>query len=130
MRIKSFEIMPKEKLTNETRHKIENCIYPPVTNWLRGFMDAKFVITDSFHGCVFSIIFNVPFLVIGNEKRGMARFDSLLQTFGLEDRLLINISDFNLDKINNSINWASVNNKLNIELKKSFTFLEKSLLPN
>ena len=58
-------------------------ICPPVTQWLRSFMDAKFVVCDSFHGAVFSIIFNNPFIIIWNKERGMTRFNSLLETFKL-----------------------------------------------
>ena len=62
--------------------------FPPVSAWLRGFRDAEFVVTDSFHGCVFSLIFGVPFLALGNASRGMARFFSLLKLFGAEHRLV------------------------------------------
>ena len=68
--------------------QLEDRIQPPMEQWLRGFMDAKFVVTDSFHGCVFSIIFNKPFIVIGNAERGLSRFTSLLYSLGLEDRLI------------------------------------------
>lgn len=54
---------------------------PPVEQWLRGFMDAHLVITDSFHACVFSIIFNKQFIVMDNSLRGSARIDSLLCDF-------------------------------------------------
>lgn len=63
-------------------------IQPPVEQWLRGFYDARLVITDSFHACVFSILFQKPFIVIGNANRGMSRFTSLLNMFGLKDRLV------------------------------------------
>ena len=63
-------------------------IKPSVETWLRGFYDADFVITDSFHACVFSIIFKKQFVVVGNKERGMSRFESLLKSFGLEDRLV------------------------------------------
>ena len=56
--------------------------------WLRGFYDADYVITDSFHACVFAILFKKQFLVVGNKKRGMSRFESLLKQFGLEGRLV------------------------------------------
>lgn len=59
-----------------------------VEEWLRGFANAEFVVTDSFHACVFSIIFNKPFVVIGNKMRGMDRFYSLLKKFGLEENML------------------------------------------
>ncbi len=74
---------------------LEERIQPPVEEWLRGFYDAEFVVTDSFHACVFSILFGKPFVVVGNKERGMARFDSLLKMFGLEDRLVCNLDDYN-----------------------------------
>lgn len=72
-------------------------IQPPVEQWLRGFCDAEFVVTDSFHACVFSILFNKPFVVIGNTERGLARFNSLLSLFGLEDRLITNMAEYDTD---------------------------------
>lgn len=69
-------------------------IQPPVEQWLRGFYDAEFVITDSFHACVFSVIFNKPFVVIGNKDRGMARFNSLLTLIAQQYRLVIDISNW------------------------------------
>lgn len=57
-------------------------------------------IVDSFHGMVFSIIFNKPFWAIGNVSRGMSRFTSLLKMFHLEDRLLDadNLDDVDFSK--------------------------------
>ena len=72
---------------NDTK-PIDQRVMQSVETWLRGFHDADFVITDSFHACVFSIIFKKQFIVVGNKKRGMERFESLLKMFGLEDRLV------------------------------------------
>lgn len=44
-------------------------------------MDARYVITDSFHGTVFSILFEKPCIVIQNSSRGNDRFQSLLKMF-------------------------------------------------
>lgn len=74
---------------------LEDRIQPPVENWIRGFYDAEFVVTDSFHACVFSILFGKPFVVVGNKERGMARFESLLRTFGLGNRLVNCMEDYN-----------------------------------
>lgn len=68
-------------------------VQPPVEAWLRGFMDAEFVVTDSFHACVFSILFGKPFIAIGNKTRGLSRFTTLLKTFGLEHRLVLRGDD-------------------------------------
>lgn len=61
-------------------------IQPPLEEWLRGIKEAEFVITDSYHVCVFSILYHKPFAVISNSYRGVARIRSLLTTFELQDR--------------------------------------------
>ena len=108
----SFQVLPKcqqETRTKEDiKNRIDDCVFPGVTTWLRAFMDAEMTIVDSFHGVVFSIIFNKPFWVIGNANRGMSRFTSLLKVFHLEDRLLDANHLKNVD-INIPIDWASVN---------------------
>ena len=122
-----FSVMPNKMLTKETRAEIEECIYPPVTKWLRGFIDAEFVITDSFHGCVFSILFNKPFIAIGNPKRGMSRFNSLLKLFELEDRL-VNATETNYNNLFvEGINWTKVNAILMTKRKEANLFLTKYL---
>ena len=72
---------------------LQQRIKPSVETWLRGFYDAKFVITDSFHACVFSILFKKQFVVVGNKERGISRIKSLLNMFELEDRLIDTDSD-------------------------------------
>ena len=58
-----------------------------ISQWLRNIRDSKYVITDSFHGTVFSLLFHKRFISINNKKRGSARFESLLSMTGLLDRL-------------------------------------------
>lgn len=67
---------------------------PSIEEWLSSFANAEFVVTDSFHGCVFSIIYHKPFIAIANKDRGLERFTSLLGTFGLMDRLIFGHEDF------------------------------------
>ena len=52
-----------------------------VPEWLAMFRDAAYVVTDSFHGTVFSIIFGKEFKCLYNKCRGSARFDSLLKLY-------------------------------------------------
>ena len=73
---------------NEIDAGKRGAVQPPVEHWLQAFDDADFVITDSFHACVFSIIFNKPFIVIPNLERGASRFHSLLKTFHQEHRMI------------------------------------------
>lgn len=65
---------------------IDDCILPPVEQWIRSFMDAKMVITDSFHGTIFSIIFQKPFILIPNAKRGNSRFEIFFKLCHLKKR--------------------------------------------
>ncbi|MEE1264815.1 MAG: polysaccharide pyruvyl transferase family protein [Akkermansia sp.] len=99
-----------------------------VGQWLRLIRDAEYFITDSFHGCAFAIIFNKPFVCLGNEKRGSARFDSLLGTFGLKDRLAINPTPEQVRQIlNTPVDWDKVNAIRRSEQERAFEFLRKNL---
>ncbi|PVH25588.1 polysaccharide pyruvyl transferase family protein [Sphingobacterium corticibacter] len=101
-------------------------IAPPVENWLQGFAEADFVITDSFHACVFSILFNKPFIVVANKTRGTSRMSSLLKMFGLEDRLVENVSDLPSADLK-AIDWETVNSKLESLRNESIDFLAKAV---
>lgn len=68
-----------------------------VQTWLKGFFDAKFVVTDSFHACAFSIIFGKPFVAILNKNRGATRFITLASLFGLDKNIIFNVSDYDSD---------------------------------
>lgn len=110
----------------EPNAPLEERIQQPVEKWLRAFHDAEFVITDSFHACVFSIIFNKPFIVYGNKERGFARFESLLNMFGLEDRLVSSLNETKT-AIEKPIDWDRVNNIHKRLKEESLFFLKKNL---
>lgn len=67
----------------------------PVQSWLDNFRNASFVVTDSFHGCVFSVINRKPFIAIVNHSRGADRFVSMLSQLGLEGRMVNDHEEFN-----------------------------------
>lgn len=102
-------------------------VYPPVTQWLRGFMDAEYVVTDSFHGVAFSIIFNKPFIAIGNRDRGLARFTSILKLFELESRLVFSMAELNSELVNCQIDYESVNRRKTRLQQFSREFLNQAL---
>ncbi|MDQ8960288.1 polysaccharide pyruvyl transferase family protein [Acinetobacter baumannii] len=102
-------------------------LMPDPRDWLAGFANAKYVITDSFHGTVFSIIFNKPFISISNSGRGATRFQSLLKIFNLEDRLVSNHNEITHKLSMKPINYDIINNILDIERKKSVSLLMKAI---
>ena len=93
-----------------------------VQDWLKSIKEAKYVITDSFHGTVFSIIYGRDFYVFTNQLRGNSRFKSLLSLFDLEDRIV----DPSF-VISTKIDWDKVNEKLSLERSRSIEWLMESL---
>lgn len=102
---------------------IEKRIAKPVEAWLRGFYDADYIVTDSFHACVFSIIFRKPFVVVANKSRGLSRFETLLGSLGLVNRMIESIDDYN--KLPKTIDYDTVCSKLKVEKEKSLDFLKR-----
>jgi hypothetical protein len=122
-----FRVEAKPFETNDF-FAVDEYIVPPVENWIAAFRDAEYIVTDSFHGCVFSIIFKKDFLVIGNLTRGMARFSSLLKMFSLENRLVTDWNDLTEEKIKSNIDWKKVEETLEQKKASSLDFLMKNLI--
>ena len=100
----------------------EKNINKTVEEWLSMFRDADYIVTDSFHGSIFSIIFQKPFNAIINSKRGENRFRSLLSLFDLEDRLISeDIDSFSTE----DIDWSKIKNIHENWILKSINFLNK-----
>nr|AXY99638.1 Polysaccharide pyruvyl transferase [Proteus vulgaris] len=84
--------------------------------------DAEYIVTDSFHGTTFSIIFRKNFLSVSPGKN-VNRIKSLLETLHLKNRLINNINDLNDVSINTDIDYHKSNIILREEIKKSKDYL-------
>ncbi|WP_043958132.1 polysaccharide pyruvyl transferase family protein [Lysobacter sp. A03] len=124
----AFNVMPKP-FGPSFRHDRDKHVFPPVEAWLRGFSDCQFVITDSFHGCVFSLIYNRPFIAVVNVERGKARFESLLSRYGLTDRLFSSLDEVDAKALA-SIDWKRVNSIRAEEKQSALEFLRTALMPD
>ena len=87
---------------------------PNIEQWLSYFRDSEYVITDSYHGLVFSTIFNKDFYLFRNEFRGNARFDSLI-------RMIYKNTDIKQP------NWDIVNKNINEWREKSIDFIRTNI---
>ena len=96
-----------------------------VEDWLKAFQKAEYVITDSFHGVCMALVFEKKFLYIPNKFRGITRFKTLNENFGIKDRM-INSLDELPDKIFKEINYNEINNKINYHKEKSLNYLKKN----
>ena len=102
---------------------ISEKIQSPVEQWLRNFKDAELVVTDSFHACVFSIIFGKPFVVIGNKNRGISRYESLFAMLSMDVHPIFSVEDV----ISMNTNYDEVYYQLDKQRNKSICYLEQSL---
>jgi nucleoside-diphosphate-sugar epimerase len=102
---------------------------PSIEFWLKGFRDSELVITDSFHGIVFAIINHKQFIAFGNKTRGLSRMLDLLETFGLEDKIINedNIKDVKFNNLLAPINWDKIEKILNDKRKESSEWLINSI---
>ena len=99
-----------------------------IPQWLNYIHHAKFIVTDSFHCTIFSILFKKKFAVIAHKKRGKSRLESLLSTFGLEDRLFETESDLlNSNLWQDDIDYNKIDVILERERQKSKKFLIDAL---
>jgi hypothetical protein len=105
-----------------------------IGQWLRTIYDSEFVITNSFHGVIFSLLLNKNFIVVPIEGSlvGMNdRIYTLLDRFNLRDRLIeLYTEDTIFQKINTPINWNNVE-KIQEELQEeALSFFSGNLNTN
>lgn len=82
LNLRIYSCQPKVSI-KEDAQEWRDYIFPSVENWINGFYNAELIITDSYHGMVFSIIFRKPFKVVVNDNRGSERFLSLASSLGI-----------------------------------------------
>lgn len=106
---------------------------PTIQEWLSTLNSASIVITNSYHGTIFSLICNTPFFFLSKSESAEgqnSRIYSVLNQTGLSDRI---INRYNLREIRNKlelrIDWDYVNKNLNYQKDDSVNFLRQALEP-
>ncbi len=100
-------------------------MYVDLRQWLNDLTKAEFVVTNSFHGAVFAILFHKPFLVLPVENSGMNdRIETLMQALGLSERI---VSDEKTakERLEQDIDWTAVDVRLKELRKASETYLNE-----
>lgn len=95
-----------------------------VESFIRNMNNASCVITDSYHGTVFSLIFNNPFITLKNEKRGNDRFEDLSLRFDFYNRFIDKLSKIDLELLTERPN---VIDKIHSYRAESISFLSNGL---
>lgn len=105
----------------------EEFIYNSMSDWLNHIKNSKIIITDSYHGVLFAIIYRKPFICITENCTSFSRFNSLFNIFDVKDNFYSKLSEIdNLKKIYN-INYNGIEARLNEERTKSIAFLKNAL---
>lgn len=98
---------------------------PDYQKFLACIDGAEYLLTDSFHGTAFALIFNTRFIDILPLNGTGCRIESILRVTGLMNRILQDYDDFSY--INKDIEWALVNSIVARERKESLNVLKKIL---
>ncbi|CUO31274.1 MULTISPECIES: polysaccharide pyruvyl transferase family protein [Clostridium] len=88
--------------------------------------NAEFVISNSFHGTAFSIIFEKQFIVVNRKEEINTRMRDLLTILKIENRLIN--ENYNFDLINKNIDYTVVNRAIKLKVKSSKEYLENIIL--
>ena len=93
--------------------------------FLRLFKQSKFVVTDSFHGCVFAAKFNKKFIAYSSNERSH-RIVDFLKWLKLEKLHITNDKKFNLD-IWKKIDYKKIDKKINIMKAQTLKYIQRNL---
>jgi hypothetical protein len=116
-----------KKYLNYTIFRVNRYKEKYIENFIFYINISRAVITDSFHGTIFSIIFKKPFISYLNINRGEGRFISLIKTFKLKKRIIFskNFKRVNINLLETPLN---INQSLFNYLKiNSINYLKKNL---
>ncbi|MBB5350833.1 hypothetical protein HNR46_001067 [Haloferula luteola] len=105
--------------------------YPGPAGWLSLISRSKFVVTNSFHGTMFSVLLRKPFIVVGlpGKKVGLNdRMISLLERLGLYDRFLpAGDPESAMHLLSKEIDWDAVGVKLADWRDSSIDYLRREI---
>lgn len=98
-------------------------------HWLTKIHNAKYVITDSFHGLALSVLFHKQFFVFCADPKKFTRLQSLLELLGLQDRYIKSEEDFvkRKNELIKPIDYQVVDAILKKEQEKSMEFIKVNI---
>ena len=120
------------EISQKTGLPIRKMVFNPNTSmeeWLAFIKNSQFIITDSYHAVVLSIIFNKPFVQIKNAQT-QSRFESLFRLLQIENNSIGQNEDYDIDKILAPKNWTKINEIINFEKIKAEHWLKTALKQN
>lgn len=123
-----LDVIKKNKLSGKRVKRIRMASPEDFLNYIN---QAAAVVTDSFHGLMFSVKFKKSFYILKRkyEKKSFAkdsRIEDILERLGLGERVVK--STFDIKKIAHDVSYKEVIPKLEMEQKESIAFFKKALV--
>lgn len=118
-----LKIITLRRTNLKTNNVLKNCYTKGPDSYIELVKNAKYIVTSSFHGTVFSIIFNKMFFVNYGGKENK-RVDNLLSICKLQDRLIKSSKDLDNIKLKKEINYEQVNDIINKERERAREYLK------
>ena len=125
-KIKKYKRKYKLEVVNLANPKYKNHYFTDPAEFLDYIYSAKLFFTDSFHGAVFSVLFETPFVVANRKSKTPSmnsRIETLLHTFKLESRHVDNIKEKEIL----DVDFSHTFDILASERNRAFDFLNKSI---
>lgn len=120
-----------EIIHTSANNDLSGIFFPSVEQWVFELSTCNYVVTNSFHGTIFSILFEKPFIVLPNtgSASGMnERITSLLGKLNLSEHMLESFEALEVERLlKKEINWSEVNDVLNEWKKDANSFLSMAL---
>lgn len=91
--------------------------------WMNEIRNAEYVVTNSFHAAVFSILFQKQFVVLTHDGGGNNRLETLFNTLGIKGRSMNDIASISTI-LSDEIDYGIVNKKLEESRMSSEAFLK------
>ena len=118
--------------TNKKKYFLRKIIWwrTPIQDWIRNIAGASVVVTHSFHGLAFSLLYKRNFIIIQGEweKQRSSRITSLLDALNLRDRYFDSFDEAKKSQIwTRPIDWQAVHQRLEALRASSLHYLQQSL---
>lgn len=116
--------------TNYKQYIVGSIVWnrPSIKQWIKNIADGALVVTPSFHGVAFSLIYRRQFIVIIKDKSRSSRITDLLSELGLSERCFFDIQDAKKSRIwEKTIDYSAVDTKLSALRSHSIHYLKEVL---
>jgi len=98
-------------------------------DWLNYIARSKYIVTDSFHGIVFSILNHRQFVAVRAHEDRFSRIESLLKLLCLQNRIALSFEEFvsNYEQYMSPIDYKYVDEIITSQRELFYSFIRKNI---